>query len=225
MIDYKSYDISLDIEYHINMAAKLFNTDTVKVTGAKGHNKFVNIKGDDKSKLQHLVDSIVGTQLDWNFDYFHSGEPAGLHTDNDTVPWDSTVDCNVVAGVIIPLEWTCKQPYTVNYNKVSDVPRKMMYRRGEMRYTHNDEVYHYRDRWEYDLEVLKYNPADCAYAKEYADLKVDSVYEWKIGTLLLFNAARWPSSSWFLTDRMIPEVSTEYKRSIIGFGSIDVQRS
>ena len=32
-----------------------------------------------------------------------------------------THDCTIVLGIIIPLEWNCKQPYTVSYNKVSDV--------------------------------------------------------------------------------------------------------
>lgn len=101
----------------------------------------------------------------------------------------------------------------------------MMYRKGEMRYRDNDEIFEYRTKWKYDEEVLKYNPADCLYAKEYADLKVDSVYKWELGTLMLFDAARWHSSSWFLSTNDIPEVSTEWKRAIIGFGSVDVQRN
>ena len=127
-------------------------------------------------------------------------------------------------GIIIPLEWNSKQPYTVSYNRVSDVPRKLLYRKGEVRYTDNNEIFEYRDKWEFDEEVLKYNPKGTEYYKEYADLKVQSVYEWKVGTAVVFDTSRWHSSSWFLTEKMLPDVSTEYKRSIIGFASVDIDR-
>ena len=39
---------------------------------------------------------------------------------------------------------------------------------------------------------------------------------------MVFDTRRWHSSSWFLTDNKLPDVSTEYKRAIIGFGSTDV---
>ena len=41
---------------------------------------------------------------------------------------------------------------------------------------------------------------------------------------MIFDTKRWHSSSWFLSDNNFPEVSTEYKRAIIGFASIDVDR-
>jgi hypothetical protein len=93
-----------------------------------------------------------------------------------------------------------------------------------MRYIDNDEICEYRDKWEYDNEALTYNPKGTEYYKEYADLKVDSVYEWKIGTAMIFDTRRWHSSSWFLKDDSLPDVSTEYKRSIIGFGSISMNK-
>ena len=225
MYDFGSYKVNIDIEYHKNEFRNILAESKAKVTGLKGHNLFCSLSKEDKAVLQDYLVDLTGTFNDWNFDYFHSGEPAGLHTDYETVPWGDKVDCHTVVGCIIPLEWNSKQPYTVNYNKVSDIPRKMMYRKGEMRYRDNDEIFEYRTKWEYDEEVLKYNPADCLYAKEYADLKVDSVYTWELGTLMLFDAARWHSSSWFLSTNDIPEVSTEWKRAIIGFGSVDVQRN
>ena len=41
---------------------------------------------------------------------------------------------------------------------------------------------------------------------------------------MIFDTRRWHSSSWFLNEKMLPDVSKEYKRSIIGFASIDVDR-
>lgn len=225
MFDYGSHNINIDIDYHKTQFRSLLEEQKCKVTGLKGHNLFCNVPKNDKKILQDYMVDRLGQFNDWNFDYFHSGEPAGLHTDYETVPWDDKVDCQVIVGCIIPLEWNCKQPYTVNYNRVSDIPRKLMYRQGEMRYRDNDEIFEYRTNWNYDEEVLKYNPKDCLYAKEYADLKVHSVYEWKIGTMMLFDTARWHSSSWFLSTPDIQEMSKEWKRAIIGFGSIDVQRN
>ncbi len=223
MYNFGSHKIDIDLEYHKTQFDNIISQSKAKITGTKGHNLFYPVSKDDKSYLQNYMNELTGVYNDWNFDYFQSGEPAGLHTDYDTVPWDDETECHVVVGCIIPLEWNCKQPYTVNYDKVSDTPRKMIYRKGEMRYKDTDEIFEYRTEWKHNEESLKYNHIDCAYAKEYVDLDIHSVYEWKINTLMLFDTARWHSSSWFLSDNNIPDVSTENKRSIIGFGSIDVQ--
>jgi hypothetical protein len=100
-----------------------------------------------------------------------------------------------------------------------------------MRYKDTNEVVDYRGspnwwEWKYDQEVLKYNPIGSGYVGEYANLKVDSVYKWELGTMMLFDPARWHSSSWFLSTRKIPdnfESSVEYKRAIIGFGTKNVE--
>ena len=223
MYNFGSHKIDIDLEYHKKQFDNIISQSKAKITGTKGHNLFYPVSKDDKSYLQNYMNELTGVYNDWNFDYFQSGEPAGLHTDYDTVPWDDETECHVVVGCIIPLEWNCKQPYTVNYDKVSNTPRKMIYRKGEMRYKDTDEIFEYRTEWKHNEESLKYNHIDCAYAKEYVDLDIHSVYEWKINTLMLFDTARWHSSSWFLSDNNIPDVSTENKRSIIGFGSIDVQ--
>jgi hypothetical protein len=222
---YGSYDVDIDIDYYKNQANDMLSKPTVKLTGLKHHNYFCSVPANEKEKLREFAISLLGKFYDWNFDYFHSGEPVGLHTDYDTIAWNDNIDCHVVVGIIIPLEWNCKQPYTINYNRVSEIPRKLMYRDDELRYRYNDEIFPYRSKWEYDDEVKKYNPTNTYYAPEYADLKIDSVYEWKIGTAMVFDTARLHSSSWFLSTKNIPDVSTEWKRSIIGFGSIDVHRN
>lgn len=236
VIRYGSNAIDLDIyKYHLESNSLLRSTN-VKKSGSLGHNTFVSTPPDTKTYLSAYMNNYLNVKLDWNFEYFKSGEPAGLHTDYVSLPntWrvvDNnliTHDCHIVMGVIIPLVWSCNQPYTVNYDRVSNIPRKLIYRKGEMRYMDNDEVFKYRpdneNTWWYDSEVMKYNPPHTQYYKEYACLKVHSVYEWQLGTMMVFDTARWHSSSWFLTDNKLPTLSREYKQSIIGFGSIDIDR-
>lgn len=232
-IYYGSHDIELNIEKCNMESISLLECPGVKSSGMNNFNRFISVPPSTKFFLTNYINSKLGTTFDWNFEYFRSGEPAGLHTDYLSVPnsWRPaepnmiTHDCHIVIGVIIPLDWNCQQPYTVSYDKVSSVPRKLMYKKGEMRYVDNDEVFEYRNEWNYDPDVMKYNPAGTQYYKEYADLKLHSVYEWKIGTMLVFDTARWHSSSWYLSTNTIPDVSTEFKKSIIGFGSIDVDRN
>ena len=231
-INYGTHSAEIDIQYHNTLANSLLNSDKVKRSGMNNLNCFVSVSPDVKKNLSSYINTQLGSTFDWNFEYFKSGEPAGLHTDYVSIPnsWRPksenviTHDCHIVIGVIIPLEWNCKQPYTVNYNRVSHSPRKLIYRNGEMRYMDNNDVVDYRTDWAYDDEVLKYNPKNTQYYREYADLKVHSVYEWQLGTMLVFDTARWHSSSWFLSNNSIPESATEYKKSIIGFGSIDIDR-
>tara|TARA_R110000868_G_scaffold69433_1_gene204447 strand:+ start:4926 stop:6176 length:1251 start_codon:yes stop_codon:yes gene_type:complete len=231
--NYGSHSIDLPVdEYKIESNNLLF-TDNVKTTGRNNFNKFCPVPNTTKDTLVDYFTNIIGIKYDWNWEYFHSGEPAGLHTDYTSFPnsWKPkeagtiTHDCHIVLGVIIPLEWNCKQPYTINYNRISEIPRKLKFRKGEMRYQDTDEIFSYRKDFVYDEDVLIYNPRGSEYYKEYADLKVHSVYKWNIGTAMVFDTRRWHSSSWFLNATMLPELSTEYKRSIIGFASIDINRN
>ena len=236
VIHYGSNVIDLDI-YRYNLESRsALESPNVKISGSLGHNRFVSTSADTKAYLSTYVNHYLNVKLDWNFEYFKSGEPAGLHTDYVSLPntWrvvnDNLIthDCHIVMGVIIPLEWACKQPYTINYDRVSNVPRKLIYGKGEMRYMDNDEIVQYRpnseSQWWYNKEAVRYNPVNTQYHKEYACLNVHSVYEWQLGTMFVFDTARWHSSSWFLQSNELTSISTEYKQSIIGFGSIDVDR-
>ena len=227
MIKYGSVDIDLNIKNYKNNADILLESTDIKTTGRNKFNKFIKVPNESQIEITEYFNNLLKENYNWNWEYFHSGEPAGLHTDYLSFPnkWESRDDeCHVILGVIIPLEWNSRQPYTVSYNRVSPIPRKLVYRQGEMRYIDNNDVFEYRTNWEYDPEVLKYNPKGTDYYKEYADLKIDSVYEWKVGTALLFDTKRWHSSSWFLTDNKLPDISTEYKRSIIGMASINIKK-
>jgi hypothetical protein len=60
------------------------------------------------------------------------------------------------------------------------------------------------------------------YRQQYADLKVHEEYEWKLGTMLVFDTQRWHSSSWFLSAPALQDEVVEYKRSIVAFGNLTV---
>jgi hypothetical protein len=228
---YGSWRLRFDPMQFLPEARATWNSPDAKRSGRNDFNRFNNTSQDTKRWLSAHWNEQLGLDYDWNWEYFHSGEPAGLHTDYLSFPnsWKPnkdviTHDCYLVLGIIIPLEWNCKQPYTVNYDKLSDVPRKMLYRKGEMRYIDNDEVFEYRTERVLDPALAEYNPEHTEYSKEYLDLKLHSVYQWNIGTCMVFDTRRWHSSSWFLSDDRVPKISTEHKRSIIGFASVDVDR-
>lgn len=230
--NFGSHMIDLTVEKYKQEQLEYLDSDNVKFTGRNNFNKFCSVPVETKNELTDYFTKLMDHKYDWNFEYFHSGEPAGLHTDYTSFPnsWKPkadgviTHDCHIILGVIIPLDWNCKQPYTINYDIVSTIPRKLIYRKGEMRYQDNNEIYEYRKDYLFDDEVLKYNPEGTEYYKEYADLKFHSAYKWEVGTAMIFDTRRWHSSSWFIKQKMLPDVSTEYKRSIIGFASIDVDR-
>lgn len=226
MYNFGEYKFDNNLNYHIQKSEKVLTSSDVKKTGNKNLNLFFPITSNDvRRDLEAYLNKTIDGKFFWNFEYFQSGEPAGLHTDYEIKPWNNLNDSRIDIGVIIPLSWNCKKPYTVMYDKVSDIPRKLIFRRNELRYKDTDEVFEYRDKWEYDDRVLEYNPRGTLYYRQYADLKLHSAYEWQVGTMLVFDTKRWHSSSWFLSTDDLPDTITEYKRSIIGFGSIDVPRS
>lgn len=231
-IPYGTYNIDINTEWHNQNAEKLLNSDFVKFTGANNINKFCKFPQELREDISSYLNNKLEMSFDWTAEYFQSSEPAGLHTDYISTPnsWKPkeigviTHDCHLVIGVIIPLCWNSKQPYTVNYNRRVDTPRKLIYRKGEMRYADTGESISYRDKWTYHPEVLEYNPENTEYYREYADLTIHSAYKWEIGTMMVFDTRRWHSSSWFLSDNTVQNPPKEYKRSIIAFGSIDIIR-
>lgn len=217
MIDFGSFDFDLDLKSFQDEAELALNGPSAKVTGSKGLNKFYNVEGESRRKLIEYFDNHFLKKLIWHVEYFNSGEPAGLHTDGAVY----NEGCKTVVGVIIPLAYnTHKVPYTVTYDRVQTEYRKLMFKNGDMRYLDTGEIVEYRDKYEYDLLSLKHNPKGTLYYKQYADLKVHEEYEWKLGTMLIFDTQRWHSSSWFLSTPDLPDHLGEYKRSIIAFGDI-----
>lgn len=230
--EYGQWILKFDVKQFLPEAHAVFADPQAKRSGRNDFNRFNKTSTDTRKFLSQYWNQQLGLDYDWNWEYFHSGEPAGLHTDylsfeNSWKPKPTNIithDCHVVLGVIIPLEWNSAQPYTVNYDRVAEQPRKLIYRRGEMRYMDTDEIVNYRSANLYDPMVERFNPPHTQYHREYADLKFHSAFKWHVGRAMVFDTARWHSSSWFLTTPNLPEVSTEYKRSIIGFASVDVDR-
>jgi len=194
-----------------------------KIRGAKKHNKFSRTSKETKRQLNILVNTMLQTQLFWNFDFFHSGEPVGLHTDYDVVPWDEKEESIVTTGIIIPIGWTCKQPYTLIYDHFEPSPNKLMYNNGAMRTADGTKMDPERADW-YDYEVERHNPKGTMHHKELNGIKIIEEYEWKIGTAFVFDTRYWHSSSWFLPTPDIEDDSSVFKRMVVGFGSVDVQR-
>lgn len=236
-----SHPIDIDIEWHKHALTTAIESGDCKIRGANDLNRFAKIPDQSRViELNNILDSRMGIRMDWTWEYFHSGEPAGLHTDytSETYKHPKEPDnkdshtIKIAAGVIIPLEWNTKGcvPYTVNYDRMETTGSKLIYTKGEMRHVKNlEDVVHYRGNdwkfWHYDPEVLKYHPIASGYLTEFAELKVHSAYEWKLGTMMLFDPARWHSSSWFLSSKFIPasyEQAKEYKRAIVGFGTITI---
>ena len=126
MVRYGTYNHQLNIVEHNDNARTLFKGNNIKYTGAKNFNYFIDVPAEVNKTLSNYFSDKLG-YFDWKFQYFHSGEPAGLHTDYTVVPWDDKVECRVDVGVIVPLDWNCKQPYTINYNRIESTPRTSLF--------------------------------------------------------------------------------------------------
>tara|TARA_R110002153_G_scaffold47638_1_gene134412 strand:+ start:1871 stop:2674 length:804 start_codon:yes stop_codon:yes gene_type:complete len=239
-----SHLIDIDIEWHKRAVTNAIESGDCKIRGANDLNRFAKIPDQSRAtELNNILDSMMGIRMDWTWEYFHSGEPAGLHTDytSETYAHPKNPDTKdshtikIAAGVIIPLEWNTKGcvPYTVNYDRMETSGSKLNYTYGEMRHVKNlQEIVHYRPGdwkdWHWDPEVLKYHPIASRYVTEFAGLKVHSAYTWEKNTMMLFDPARWHSSSWFLSSKHLPasyEQATEYKRAIVGFGTITIHHN
>ena len=226
-IPYGEYATVSSIDTFKNRISDFRNSDNKKRSGLKDNNYFVKTLDTENISLEDELNILLGHRFDWSFEFCHSGEPANLHTDYATVPWDDATECQVVVGCIIPLAWNCyRDPYTVMYDKVTHVPRKMMFHKGDMVYQDNKEKYPYRQEFPmWDDRVMKHHPKGTEYFKTFGDLRWYSDYKWDKSTMLVFDTRRWHSSNWFTKSENVGEIEGEYKESIIGFGSIDVPRN
>ena len=86
-------NLNIDIEYHKNKFNKLIK-NAKKISGMKKHNKFVKLTIKDHELLCKFIDNFaVNKGLNWYFEYMHSGEPVGLHSDDDVTYWTDDVEC------------------------------------------------------------------------------------------------------------------------------------
>jgi hypothetical protein len=224
--DWNEYNIDLDFSYWLDASSIALSKGKIKYTGDNGLNIFSRVVH-EKQYLKEYTNELLGCKLDWSYDYFRTGVPVGLHHDYDTVDYtDPTTNksfrCKIVAGIFIPL-YTDGDFHTLFYDKVSDIPKKLIWRAGYMTYKDNS-VYEYQLHNDIDESILKYHPQDTPFYKQgqFNGLKLYSAYTWRVGKACVFNPARWHSSNWFLKDNNIPTEVSEYKISLIGFGSINV---
>jgi hypothetical protein len=138
----------------------------------------------------------------------------GLHT-------DYTVDekgYELVAGVIIPLYWTCLHPYTISYDKFTE--DKLMYKHNAMRNEDDSNIIDWQTKEFFDPQLFLHFPKGVKYRKQVYDLKALDIYKWNTQTAYVFNTKQWHNSSWFLKDKELPsKMGGPWKLSIIGFGS------
>ena len=226
-IPYGTHPTISSIDIFKNKIDDFRNSDVKKKSGLKKNNYFSPITDAENKLLMDELNTLMGNRFDWLFEFHHSGEPANLHTDYATVPWDDISDCQVIVGCIIPLAWDChRHPYTVNYDKITDIPRKMMFHKGNMVYQDNKEIFEYKQEFPmWDKRVMDHHPRGTEYFDTYGDLRWHSDYKWDKSTMLVFDTRRWHSSNWFTKAKTVKENKGEYKESIVGFGSIDVPRN
>ena len=226
-IPYGNYDVPFDIKPFIDRIPEYREQPRKKISGLELNNYFIDISKEDKIFLGNELNKMLDKKFDWNFEFFHSGEPVNLHTDYTTIPWDDETVCHVVVGCIIPLNWNCaKIPYTINYENMQLEPRKMMFRKDDMIYLDTKEAFKYRQEFPmWDKRVLKHHPNGTEYFDTYGDMRWHSEFEWERGRMILFDTRRWHSSSWWTTSSDIIPNSPEYKESLTGFGSVDVPRN
>ena len=224
-----SYDLNSfeDFDFLIKNCPKTLDNKDIdfKYTGQNSVNRFCRIEKEVNKELESFLNNKHNTNYDWTFEYFHSSAPVGLHTDYDKRVYpnpdkDGIRYYEIVTGFIAPIEWTCKQPYTITYNKIQQEPRKLMYKQKQMKYLDTNEVINYRTTGKITNNIEKYVPEDCAMYEQMQDIEIHDVYKWKIGTYMLFDTKRWHSSSWYSSKEKYDDLDlSEYKRSIIGFAT------
>jgi len=216
------HTIDIDTKYWKKVFDNYKKEKAPKLTGKFNLNHFWQVTGEEKDYLNSIFIKLV-PNVYWYFETFESRAPVSLHNDKN-IKYNDEYDVYDLQmyGVIIPLYWTCKTPYTIFYDKYT--PRKLMYKNNEMRYVDTNEIYTYSQDYTYDEAVLSFNPKNTEYYKQYADLKIFDVYEWKVGTAYIFDAGQWHSSSWFLSSNKINEFGNEYKQSINGLASIKTDK-
>lgn len=232
-----SYDLSSfeNFDFLIKNCPKTLDNKDIdfKYTGQNSVNRFCRIEKEVNKNLESFLNNKHNTDYDWTFEYFHSAAPVGIHTDYDKRVYPNP-DKNgikyyeMVAGFIAPIEWTCKQPYTLNFDRLQVEPRKIMWKpdhkskqpEPNLRYLDTNEVINYRTTGKITNNIEKYVPEDCVMYEQMQDIEIHDVYKWEIGTYMLFDTRRWHSSSWYSSKKKYNDLDlSEYKRSIIGFAT------
>ena len=195
-------DINIDLDYFNKQIKDIENKPSVRYRGKDNSNIFATLEDDNKKYLASYLNNLLDINYKWSFSYCYTREPVGIHNDYETRQRNM--------GIIIPLSWECKQPYTFSFDKET-LDGKVVFKQGEMRYLETNNIIDYRTDYldEFVKKVIPKNRQSM-----YNGLKVYNTYKWKLHTLFIFEAMRWHSSSWFLEDNK----AGQYKAFINGFG-------
>ena len=100
---YGSVKLSFDPLKYLQEANSVYESKDAKKSGRNNFNKFNSVGKQTKEDLVNYWNNQFKLDYDWTWEYFHSGEPAGLHTDYLSFPnsWKPnkdfiTHDCYVV---------------------------------------------------------------------------------------------------------------------------------
>lgn len=222
----------LDVSSLSTEADHLLNSSPLKkFRGRNDLNVYVRVPEHTALQLSAAASNLTTQYYDWTWEYYRSGEPVGMHTDYksfDNVWYQSDparkLQCHVVLGLLVPLSWTSKQPYTLFFDKFSSRDKKLIFSKGHMRYQESGEIVEYQTDLLYDPAVLEHIPEHVEYGNQSADLKLHNVYKWQVNTGCFFDTRQWHASSWFLEETSCPPMVTKSKTGIIGFASINVEK-
>lgn len=215
------HDIDINLDIWKDKFTKIKKITSPKMSGVHKGNKHYKFLQEDRDILTEKMNNLFDTNLNWFFEFFYATEPVGLHNDYLQQYWDEQSDTRDIAGILIPIEWNCKQPYTIFFDKFSE-GNKLIFRKGEMRDYKTNDVVEYRPTGIVNEEIKKYHPIGSSLHKQFADLKLKEVYAYKKNTAYVFDTRQWHSSSWFLDKLTVEPDRLEYKLIITGFGAIPV---
>lgn len=217
------YKINIDRKSWLKKYKVYSESTEPKISGMYKGNKHYKIAQDDRALLSNIINKLCKRKLNWFFEFFYATEPVGLHNDYLQQYWDEESDTRDVSGVLIPIDWSCKQPYTIFFDKFTDTG-KLIYRQGEMRDHKTNEIYHYRDSNVIEKEIDYFHPPRSEFRRQFENLRIDKAYLYQKDTIFIFDTRQWHSSSWFLEDLTVKPYRTEYKLIISGFGALNIYK-
>lgn len=212
--------LDIDLDKWIEKFYKIYKdkSDDFKISGAFKGNTHYKFTLDDRISFAKDIPFIRDSKLQWFFEFFYATEPVGLHNDYLLTNMSNGDIIRDKIGILIPLEWNSKQPYTLFFDKFTE-DSKLIFRKGEMRHHKTNEVYSYRHSDDIDKEIDFYQPIGSKNRRQYIDLKIVDIFTYKKNYSYVFDTRQWHSGSWFIDNLTGEPEEKKYKLIISGFGS------
>lgn len=189
-------------------------------------NIFLSISPELKKYIRDGLSTIPHfNEMWWEIELLISRDPVGVHNDRNVYDNDHTVVDDVLGefningtlcdrGFIIPLEWDCRKPYTITYDKTY-AKEKIIHRQGRYQNVAGNAI-------ELDLTPellinqhdydLYFGDKSSGWANQLLGLRIDKAHEWRTDQVIVFESDRLHSSSNFRIN------GDSYKMSINGLG-------